>query len=229
MECRVWDSVWRGFYSLWDKKHEAGITKELEDNMNYAMIYEVLYGLGYHSKQKNHGKRYVKFLCKAFDFKDVLDVGCSNGIAVRAFRKEKKRAYGLDVAEIAIRLAAEDAFVPNCVVGSVLDIPFKDGFFETVFSCDMLEHLMPDDIHKAFREISRVTTKYFFCTIDGQPERNREWINKAKVKAPKWFRNIDNLHMTQMSMLKWQAVIEQHGFKFIRRHGDLFAFERVKQ
>ena len=188
--------------------------------MNYYEIYEKLYSIGYHSKLKNHGRRYVKYLCSRFPFKTVLDVGCSNGQAVKEFKKLRKRAFGLDASDIAVRYAGSKSYVSNCVLASATDIPFKDNFFDAVFSCDMLEHLTERDAAKAIKELIRVSNKYLFLIIDGEEERNRDWLIKAKKEFPKVFKDIENLHLTVLPVEKWKEKFLNRGCKF-KEHAEV--------
>lgn len=198
-----------------------------EGVMDYKRIYELLYSIGYHSKQKNHGKKWVKYLTTSYSFDSVLEIGCSNGVAVRAFRSRGINAYGLDASEIAIRMCAEGSFVPNCIVASATDVPFIDNFVDAVYSCDVYEHLTEDDVIKAIKEAHRLTKKYFFIVLDCQIEGNREWITKAKEKFPNEFEDIDNLHVTVWPEYKWKNTIESHGFKYINKISDLYCFEKI--
>lgn len=193
--------------------------------MNYYKIYEKLYSIGYHSKQKNHGKRYVWKLANNYEFKTILDVGCSNGVAVYHFKKLGKRAYGLDVSEIAIRYANEKTGARNCLMASATDIPYRDKFFDAVFSCDVLEHLTPDDAKRAIDEIVRVARAYVFIKVDGEPEKNRTWIDEGKVRWPKLFGGIDNLHLTTWPINKWQQEFEARGCRLVDNHDGLMVYE----
>ena len=137
-----------------------------------------------------------------------------------------KTAYGMDVSEIAIRYCGEVSYTPNCVLGSADDIPFKDNFFDAVFSCDVLEHLTEDDVFKALDEIARVSKRYLFVVLDCKPEGNREWINKAKVEFPNEFEGIDNLHVTIWDEQTWKKNIRKAGFKFVTEKEGLYVFEK---
>ncbi|UCF13185.1 MAG: class I SAM-dependent methyltransferase [Thermoplasmatales archaeon] len=198
--------------------------------MNYKKVYEALYSLGYHSRGKNHGKNYVKFICATYtDFKSILDCGCSNGLAVRSFRKLEKNAYGLDISETAIKFAAEkEAFVPNCVVSSSTDIIFKDKFVDAIFSCDMLEHLQEKDVYKALHEFRRVAKRYLFLVLDCEVERNKDWIELGKKAHPELFKNIENLHLTVWDKQKWiETIVNETGFNFRNSYRDLHIFRKA--
>jgi len=192
--------------------------------IDYFKIYEKLYRLGYHARLKNHGQKYVKTIVLKYKFKSILEIGCSNGIAVKKFKKSRKLSYGIDVSDIATRYAAEKVLVPNCIISSATDIPFKDKFVEAAFSCDCLEHLYPEDVPKAIREIVRVTSKYIFAVLDFETERNREYLDKAKKEWPEDFKNIDNLHLTIWDKGQWIKAFSRCGAKYIMSHDDLMVF-----
>lgn len=195
--------------------------------MDYAKIYEYLYKVGYHAKEKNHGKQYVKFICDNYKFNSILDVGCSNGIAVRDFRLYGKRlAMGIDASEIAVRYANEKYLARQCITGLANDIPFKDNFFDAVFSCDVLEHLTPDDALIAVKELCRVAKNYLFLVIDGELERNREFIDKAKIQFPKVFKEVNNLHLTLWPLEKWIQLFREEGFDLIKKERQLIVMEK---
>ena len=61
--------------------------------MNYKELYDNLYGLGYHSKAKNHGRKYVRWILENYKFKKMLEVGCSNGIVCTMFQNHKKNIF----------------------------------------------------------------------------------------------------------------------------------------
>jgi ubiquinone/menaquinone biosynthesis C-methylase UbiE len=171
--------------------------------MNYKRLYEDLYKIGYHAKGKNHGRKFVLDIIKAeIEFSRVLDCGCANGFAVKEFQKHHKEAYGIDISSIAIRLASEKFGIRNCIEGNLLDLPYKNNFFNAVFSCDVLEHLIPEDIDKALSEISRVSNKYLFLKICYEVEGNTEFLKELKTVSGKYV-NIDNLHLTIMTKNEW--------------------------
>jgi len=199
-----------------------------EQSWNYFKVYDILYKLGYHSKLKNHGQYYVNNIVGNHKFKSLLEIGCSNGMAVKQFTKRRILSYGVDVAQIAIRYAAEKACVANCIVASATDIPFKDDFVDAVFSCDVLEHLTEHDVHRALREIKRLTRHWVFLVLDCEAERNREWIEKAKAGYAREFEGIDNLHLTVWPKEKWIDIVCKYGFRYVRKFKDLYVFEAIK-
>jgi ubiquinone/menaquinone biosynthesis C-methylase UbiE len=195
--------------------------------INYAKIYDHLYKhYNYHGMAKNHGQKYVNYICRTYtDFNFILEVGCSNGIAVRKFRESKKRAWGIDASEVAVRAANEIHGGRQCLAASAHDLPFKDKLFDAVFSCDCIEHTSPDDAHAAISEMSRVAKKYIFIVIDTELERNTEHIDKAKKDYPKVFAGINNLHMTVKPLDWWLTKFSHHGFKKIAEVEELLVLK----
>jgi SAM-dependent methyltransferase len=82
----------------------------------------------------------------------ILDAGCGMGVYVRRFRDWSDAVYGVDVDPE--RVAEVSAMLPNIRQASVEVLPFADGFFDLVFSHEVLEHV--DDDRAAVREAYRV-------------------------------------------------------------------------
>lgn len=194
--------------------------------MDYKYIYDSLYEIGYHDKGKNHGVNYLKFFLNNYKFEKILDVGCSNGRAVKDMQKKGKTAYGIDISPIAIRYATEKYAVRNCIEGSACDIPFKDKFFDAVFTCDVLEHLEENDAIKAISEIVRIVKNgHIFLKISPDIEFNRDYLDSAKTKKIKGFDKIENLHITVKPIDWWISKLTAHKNVFFEKSiSDLLIF-----
>ena len=73
----------------------------------------------------------------------MLDCGCGGGLSLECLAGEGWRAYGIDAWEARrhewrVRLAVEGS-EPLC--GDATRLPFRDGQFDVVFSCGLLEHI----------------------------------------------------------------------------------------
>jgi ubiquinone/menaquinone biosynthesis C-methylase UbiE len=70
-----------------------------------------------------------------------------------------KKIYGLDlscdVAEVA-QVFAPLGIDPDLRNGNVLEMPYQDNQFDTVLLISILEHLKPEELDRALREIKRV-------------------------------------------------------------------------
>ena len=89
----------------------------------------------------------------------ILDAGCGTGglIGRLAPRHPQWRWSGIDVSELAFahatRRAAGDA-AADIRLGSITELPFREGSFDAVVSADVLYHV--DDDERALREFVRV-------------------------------------------------------------------------
>jgi SAM-dependent methyltransferase len=86
----------------------------------------------------------------------ILDIGCGAGHGSEMLSKKYKKVYGVDISEDAIKYAKENWSQGNIEfkVGSALEIPFVDNYFDVVAAFEVFEHL--DDWRKFLAEIKRV-------------------------------------------------------------------------
>jgi hypothetical protein len=95
----------------------------------------------------------------------TLDAGCAFGFVVEALREVGVDAEGVDVSYFAIDHASPGAR-GHVRQGSLLDrLPFDDASFDVVTALETLEHLPPEAIPAAVRELRRVTRGYLLATI----------------------------------------------------------------
>ncbi len=112
--------------------------------------------------------------------KKVLEVGCNKGIQ-NILWFDKARGYGIDVNEEALMYNLYDIPLWRCY-GSATDIPFKDNFFDLVFTCGVLIHIPPKEIEKAMKEIIRTSNKYVlaieYCS---EQEKERPFLGEMGI------------------------------------------------
>ena len=70
--------------------------------------------------------------------------------------------YGIELQEYAVEISKSRTKHINIIQGSVFDIPFKDNFFDLVFTSGLLIHIAPSDVEQVLREIHRCTKKYIW-------------------------------------------------------------------
>lgn len=73
-----------------------------------------------------------------------------------------KNLYGIELQSYAVELSKSRTKNIDIITGSAFDIPFKDGFFDLVFTDGVLIHISPSDIVQALKEIYRCTNKYIW-------------------------------------------------------------------
>lgn len=194
--------------------------------MDYKKIYSFIYSRGYHKDLKNHGIKYVDYIVENYSFSTILEVGCSQGMAVKSFIEKGKYCKGIDVSSVAIK-ESEKTTEGNCIWGSVLNIPFKDKSFNAVFSSDVLEHLEPNDVPISIKEIKRVSTQYLFLKIAFGKEINTQWADL--LQKTKGYANVKNLHLTVKNKNWWIDEIEDEEWEFIEdSFKNLMVFKQRK-
>jgi len=89
----------------------------------------------------------------------ILEVGFGSGVTFLNLRERYKEIHGLDLTASVEAVAAMfrsmgvETHLRN---GDVLDMPYAGEFFDAVLLISILEHLKPDQLSPAFREIRRV-------------------------------------------------------------------------
>jgi ubiquinone/menaquinone biosynthesis C-methylase UbiE len=93
----------------------------------------------------------------------ILDVGCGRGEVAGQCSRRGACVHGLDFSRAALEIASHlriaAAEAKECLYlerASVLNLPFASQEFDRVFMLDIVEHLYPDELLAAFREVRRV-------------------------------------------------------------------------
>ena len=92
--------------------------------------------------------------------KNILDVGCGDGVISYLLAKKGAKVIGIDNSEIAINFAKEKCIDLNNVeflVASAHRLPFESKTFDYIVSSEVIEHLNNPD--KMLYEIKRIWNK----------------------------------------------------------------------
>lgn len=84
----------------------------------------------------------------------VLVDGCGVGMYVRALQPHSATVYGIDIEAEHLGIAAENAPGAHLQLAMCERLPYGDGFFDLVFSHEVLEHVQDD--RAAAEEMVRV-------------------------------------------------------------------------
>lgn len=99
----------------------------------------------------------------------VLEVGCGTCISYPLYKKAGIHYTGIDITEKFIEYAKSVYKGIDARVGSILDLPFKDGSYHTSYAKSVLDHMHPQDIGKAITELARVSRVKMMVAFDYEP------------------------------------------------------------
>jgi pseudaminic acid biosynthesis-associated methylase len=95
--------------------------------------------------------------------KRVLEVGCNRGhnlMALAELLGESGDVVGIEPNRYALELARTSNVMVGALYGHAFDLPFKDGYFDLVFTAGVLIHIPLADLTIACAEIYRVSNRY---------------------------------------------------------------------
>lgn len=93
----------------------------------------------------------------------VLEVGCNTGQnldIISEYLPVRSNAWGCDVNQKALHMLHSRHRDLNAVKCSGFDIPFKDDYFDLVFTAGVLIHQKPEEVEVMMQEIIRVSKRY---------------------------------------------------------------------
>jgi pseudaminic acid biosynthesis-associated methylase len=87
------------------------------------------------------------------------NVGCQLGLLERAGFNS---LWGVELQWGAVDEVRRRVPRANIVQGTALEIPFRDGFFDVVFTSGVLIHISPGDLDRALGEVMRCSRRYIW-------------------------------------------------------------------
>lgn len=141
----------------------------------------------------------------------VLEVGSNVGDQLLCLQTAGfKNLYGIELQSYAVELSKGRTKGINIIQGSAFDIPFKDGFFDLVFTSGLLIHIAPEDITGVLDEMYRCTKQYIWCL---------EYYSEVYTQIPYrghaellWKANFSKLFLERFSNLR---LVREEFFKYL--------------
>ena len=117
----------------------------------------------------------------------ILDVGCGKGFMLFDLYKMIPgiQLAGVDISEYAINSSIPE--IKNFLkIANAKKLPFSSKSFDIVISINTIHNLEKDECALALQEISRVSNKYSFITVDAyrnseEKKRMHEWNLTAQT------------------------------------------------
>jgi pseudaminic acid biosynthesis-associated methylase len=93
----------------------------------------------------------------------ILEVGSNVGAQLLILREMGfQNLYGIEIQIEAIEFSKSVSREIQIIPGTASDIPFKNSFFDLVFTSGVLIHISPRDIRNAMKEAYRCSRKYIW-------------------------------------------------------------------
>lgn len=146
-----------------------------KNELDYKTLYD-----GYWQRSDRVGerssdlKKTARLIAETCGYGSAIDIGCGEGYLIEELLSLDIDVVGMDISSVVVE-RANARWKNRFFEGSVLSIPFPDEHFNAVVSTDCLEHLAPEDVPAALREMYRVSSRYVFLQIATTPDRDGHW------------------------------------------------------
>lgn len=96
----------------------------------------------------------------------ILDVGVGYGHLEKKLTNHKGnfQLFGVDISPLAVK-RLNNLAIGEFKVAGIFKLPFKSGFFDGVLVLDILEHLPPNKVFSAYKELYRVLKKGGYIVV----------------------------------------------------------------
>ena len=135
--------------------------REYTDRNSYSLeevdtLYRRMYGL-------SRSEMNTLFLGDLDRSLRILEVGANVGFQLALLQRMGFcNLYEIELQPYAVERARQQTKGINLIQGSAFDIPFKDGYFDLVFTSGVLIHIAPVDLSVAMGEMHRCTRHYIW-------------------------------------------------------------------
>ncbi len=195
---------------------------------------------GYTEFVESQGERLSRRLSEAFAYAavkpgmQVLDVGCGRGEILRHVTKLGARAYGIDYAEVAVKLSREATRNEPTPIGvyrtDAKRLPYSSGAFDRVLMFDVVEHLFPWELDAALKDAQRVLRPLGMIVVHTAPNR---WYDQYAYPVVRGVRRVQGkqypanpralnveanveVHVNEQSIVSLRRYLQRAGFTGVR-------------
>lgn len=141
----------------------------------------------------------------------ILEVGSNIGNQLLCLQKMGfKNLYGIEINSYAVEFSKSRTKNINIIQVSAFDIPFKDLYFDLVFTSGLLIHIAPSDVYIVLQEIHRCTRKYIWG-FEYYADKHIE-ITYREEKNMLWKANFPKLYLDSFNDLK---LVRERRLKYL--------------
>ena len=93
----------------------------------------------------------------------ILEIGSNMGAQLLMLQEMGfQNLYGIEIQLEAIEFSKSVSRRMHIIPGTASDVPFKDSFFDLVFTSGVLIHISPCDIRNVMKEVYRCSRRYIW-------------------------------------------------------------------
>jgi SAM-dependent methyltransferase len=132
---------------------------------------------------------------------DILDIGAGSGTLIKLLNSKSYTTKGVDLYPST----------NDIQYGTITDLPFEDAGFNTIFCCDVIEHLVDAQINKGMMETARVLKKggHFIITTPCNED-----LKLNAVVCPECGHEFHRFgHHQSFNEERLKKILNEHGFK----------------
>ncbi|PKP61384.1 MAG: methyltransferase type 11 [Candidatus Altiarchaeales archaeon HGW-Altiarchaeales-1] len=170
-------------------------------------------------------EEFLSFLDK--DKTKILEVGSNVGNQLLSLQLMGfKNLYGIEISKYAVEKSKERTKDINIIYGSAFDLPFKDEYFDLVFTAGVLIHISPNDINYILDEIYRCSKKYIFG-FEYYADKYTE-IEYRGNKNMLWKANFCQMYLDRFKYLK---LVKEKKLKYVDNDNvdSVFLIEKYEE
>ena len=205
---------------IWKQKFGRDYTSR---NPKDTIAMDKLYVQNYGISRTTMDKGFIGSLNRSMK---ILEVGSNVGVQLVFLQKMGfENLYGIEINREVVELSKSKTKNINIIYGSALDIPFKDNYFDLVFTSGVLIHISPLNIKEAMSEIYRCSKKYIWG-IEYYSDKYTE-IEYRGNKNMLWKTNFSKLYLDSFKDLK---LVKEKKIKYLANNNVdmMFLFKKSK-
>jgi len=145
----------------------------------------------------------------------LLDVGFGYGFIEKGIPRDTFDLYGIEISHKAVK-RIKKITKGNFKMGSILEVPFQNEFFDVVLALEVLEHISPHNTFKALGELKRVLKKQGMLLVSVPLNEELEEMYEKELNP--------NGHVRVYTPELIKTELKIVGFK-IQKELPLFAFK----
>ena len=144
----------------------------------------------------------------------LLDIGCGPGLLLAKALDRDASAWGIDLSEAALDMAARQAPGANVVLCSAEALCYPDRFFDCLTCIGVFEHTLDPD--RALAEMRRVTKPDGRICIMVPNSRTLKWQIEANILHI----HDEDSNEQAFTLETWTNVFSRNGLTIERIHPD---------